>query len=522
MNEPPTSASAVLLGERDGGPLASVGRGGVVSVHDVPRPGARTTVAWWVGAEDRWHRPSIEASTRDGRLGGAPVTETLVRVPGGDVAGRAGAGRPDGVTEPSIVVEVENTTAVPVAVAWVIVSTEAVTTGPEGMSVAGVGRLALTRPAAATIRAAGEDALFERMPAGSSLPPDDRSAGDLPTDDLPTGADTRAAALVVPLPHTATGVAAFVLDGGSPASGLPRSSVPTTDRLVAGWATHRGAAPRLVSGDAARDTAYAEALSDVLVGTPDAGPVERAVIAEARARAGDLGEVGVLQELLDAQRRSGAVESPDRVAATVALVRLASAWWGAGAPLDVAERLAEPVAIACQWLTARRRGATADDPGVVDAVRGAAGLLADAGQTDAYDTLRRLAAPGPPVARDASAAATVVAAIDALVRPQPDGLELAAGWTARLAGIEAEAHDVPTRWGRCSFGLRWHGARPALLWEVDPWEGRSTPPPILTAPAIDPGWSATSASGEALLAAPAALATADDATSHAPAGGTFS
>jgi hypothetical protein len=55
-------------------------------------------------------------------------------------------------------------------------------------------------------------------------------------------------------------------------------------------------------------------------------------------------------------------------------------------------------------------------------------------------------------------------------------------------------HDLPTASGTLSFAVRWHGSRPALLWEV---EGEG--PVHLRAPGLDPAWSSTERRGEALL-----------------------
>jgi dTDP-D-glucose 4,6-dehydratase len=59
----------------------------------------------------------------------------------------------------------------------------------------------------------------------------------------------------------------------------------------------------------------------------------------------------------------------------------------------------------------------------------------------------------------------------------------------------SDVRDVVTHGGTLSFSVRWHGERPALLWE------RSGGPPAMTirAPGIDPAWSTTERSGEALL-----------------------
>jgi hypothetical protein len=48
-----------------------------------------------------------------------------------------------------------------------------------------------------------------------------------------------------------------------------------------------------------------------------------------------------------------------------------------------------------------------------------------------------------------------------------------------------------------SFAVRWHGERPAVLWEQ-----QGDPTVALFAPAIDPDWTTTQRSGETLWPAP--------------------
>jgi hypothetical protein len=63
-------------------------------------------------------------------------------------------------------------------------------------------------------------------------------------------------------------------------------------------------------------------------------------------------------------------------------------------------------------------------------------------------------------------------------------------------GGSLEVHDAPTRAAGCiSYAVRWHGERPALLWECE------RPGVRLRAPGLDPAWSTTEPRGEALLAA---------------------
>ena len=73
------------------------------------------------------------------------------------------------------------------------------------------------------------------------------------------------------------------------------------------------------------------------------------------------------------------------------------------------------------------------------------------------------------------------------------GIELAPTSRTEWRGQDFEVHDAPTRAGPLSYAVRWHGTRPALLWEVtDPR------PPVLRARAR-PAWSTTDPTGDALL-----------------------
>jgi hypothetical protein len=68
---------------------------------------------------------------------------------------------------------------------------------------------------------------------------------------------------------------------------------------------------------------------------------------------------------------------------------------------------------------------------------------------------------------------------------------LPGGWR----GQGLEVHELPTAAGTLSYAVRWHGPRPALLWEVD-----GDGPLRLRAPGLDPAWSSTERRGDALLA----------------------
>lgn len=83
-----------------------------------------------------------------------------------------------------------------------------------------------------------------------------------------------------------------------------------------------------------------------------------------------------------------------------------------------------------------------------------------------------------------------------LVGPSDDGsVTLLRDYPAGWRGQDLDVRDAPTRAGVVSYSVRWHGPRPALLWECD----RSI---RLRAPGLDPSWSTAEVRGEALLPAP--------------------
>lgn len=111
--------------------------------------------------------------------------------------------------------------------------------------------------------------------------------------------------------------------------------------------------------------------------------------------------------------------------------------------------------------------------------------------------------PGPagrPLGHDlVAAAALVMAARNLLVAERDDGLALLPVHPDGWYGGGIELHDAPTTFGRISYAIRWHGTRPALLWELAPHPGIG--PVRLTIASLDPAWSTTEPRGETLLAA---------------------
>jgi hypothetical protein len=157
--------------------------------------------------------------------------------------------------------------------------------------------------------------------------------------------------------------------------------------------------------------------------------------------------------------------------------------------------------------------------------------LVVAGDPDGLERLgARLGERGAPGSGDlgfdvAELAETRAAALAALVTDGSTGPVLVPVWARGWNGQFVEAHRVPTAWGRVGFAVRWHGGRPALLWEVersagtlDTGAGAGVGPgvvPEVRAPGLDPGWAGRGWSGEALLGEVAEVVD-PDATSTPP------
>ena len=87
------------------------------------------------------------------------------------------------------------------------------------------------------------------------------------------------------------------------------------------------------------------------------------------------------------------------------------------------------------------------------------------------------------------------------VRPVGTGgtIDLLPGMRPKWYGQSLSFSRMPAAGARMSCALRWHGARPALLWEFD---GDVPEGYEVTCRQLDPSFSSTERSGEVLLEAP--------------------
>lgn len=214
-------------------------------------------------------------------------------------------------------------------------------------------------------------------------------------------------------------------------------------------------------------------------------------VAAAVERIGRADRKGQLTDPADRQRAATALGAAaqilarrDQPAAAEQVTRLGARIGGGPAPVP-----SDPAALLAAAASTIARG----DAGALDDL---ARLLAEASATGAWSGPGR---GGRGIGHDLAASAAVITAARAiLVSERGDGLALLPVYPPTWYGAGVELHDAPTACGRLSFAIRWHGTRPALLWELDPHPDLDPVP--LSIPGLDPTWSTTELRGDALLA----------------------
>jgi hypothetical protein len=79
-----------------------------------------------------------------------------------------------------------------------------------------------------------------------------------------------------------------------------------------------------------------------------------------------------------------------------------------------------------------------------------------------------------------------------LVRRSAGTVDLLPGLPRAWAGEPVDVYRLPVGAGELGFALRWHGDRPAFLWQT-------TAPIVLSSRRLDQSWSTDASRGEALL-----------------------
>ncbi len=509
-----------------GGPAAAVDPAGLVT----PRLGG-WSLDWWVGADDRWRLPSREPAVRQSLVDSTPVVETVLRVPSGDAVHRC-FGVPG-----FLVIEVENRSPSPFALALVIRpydplgATSVATVAVEGSQVLVDGRTALilsgpSRRMAASTAASGDVAGL--VLSGAAGP---RTAPAVCHEGLAS------VAVLVPVAHRTTVRAVIPL--GGPSGGVDGRASSTA--AVRGWKAQSPGRDgvRIDVPDGQLQHAFdAACRSLLLIGPEDAAtPEEAELIRAALAATGRSTMTSDARSSAPARSSENSfvppargAEGPSGPAERGSAGPSGPAERGSAGPSGPAGRGAEgpglpPPTTAAASAIGDRPGrvatphAAARGPAGYDVVATMAAAAAEVASGDpaALGRLAWLVGVGAPTwawpdhvhprtgagsdGRGHSPAAT--AAFLLLVRdllvtePEPGHAVLLPVLPDEWRGQPVRVDDAVLSGGvRLSYAVRWHGERPALLWEAN--SGLR-----LTAPGLDARFLTDEPRGEALLSPPA-------------------
>lgn len=409
--------------------------GGVNAWGDVFVDG-QERLRWFVAADDRWYRPSRETTVRQREISGVPVVETRIKVPGGDAVQRV-----YGVADlgGAIVVEIYNDSTLPFAVAF-------------------------DRGDIATMR--------EPSPTG------------VQGIDLPTGS------VVFPVGHHATMRAAILIsDLERKISAQQLESLPSFEQVERGWLAALHVASRVDVPEASWSNILTTQRCKLLLAGGGGG-----AIAGGDGGGGDSDDGDYFLDLiLDRAERVKLGDRPgewvDEVARAAEQVLQRCAKRGSTSWLD--ER-----AILSAGMLLHRAG---EVRGQQDVERAWSRLLGSrVAETAGARADGEINSVGREAAEKYSGVRQIAWVESQLVAQRHDGVieicprGIDGGWL----GANFECHRlVASTEHLISFAVRWHGEKPALLWEVEGPAGA-----CVAASAIDREFFSSEMRGETLLA----------------------
>jgi len=415
--------------------------GGVNAWGDVFVDG-KERLRWFVAADDRWYRPSRETTVRQREISGVPVIETRIKVPGGDAVQRV-----YGVADfgGAIVVEVFNDSSLPFAVA------------------------------------------FDRGDIAAMREPSPTGVQGI---DLPVGS------VVFPVGHHATMRVAILL--GDLERNLERKisaqeleSLPSFEQVERGWLAALRVASRVDVPEASWESILTTQRCKLLL-TAGGGTTGN----------GESGSDDDFVDLiLDRAERVKLGDKADQwvdevAAATESVIRRCAKNRNA--------KWFDERAIVLASMVLNRAG---EKRGQKDIAQAWSRVVSDAVSSGDFGSVLRVDAE---VDRDQLANFSGVRQIawveSQLVAQRHDGvIEICPrGIDAAWLGANFECHRlVASAEHLISFAVRWHGEKPALLWEIDGPAGAR-----VAASAVDGTFSSVEMRGETLLSGFAAPQTA--------------
>ncbi len=454
------SVEGSVIGDLEG-PLAVVDEHGRLQTID-----RRWSFEWGVGVGDRWRIAHETAGTRRHRINDAPVYETRLRVAGGDVVQRVAVAN-DGVSR-VLVVEFENASSDAVAVALVGRAIGGqVSVSCDSASLDGRTWIRPERQAGGVIAVCGAQDPWPEIQKGPNTAPVSVRGTEV------------AAGLVTALPHRQSVKFQVVIEGKVPT----RSASPA--EVASGWLAVTADASSIEVADVDLGTAWRRILGDLVVQAGSDDP-------RSAAEAAPILDIGGLDREAD-RARTAVVALTEAghlgdTAAVAALRALISRDLRLGKNSGLDELADVLVAAAADSL----------DSNTANLLAWALEATAPRAATDA----RRLAAkvdPGvvyQPTTLAARAAGRVLGPL--IDDSRPKRIDLLAEVPSEWFGRPVDVRGFGTLWGRISFSVRWHGRRPALLWE----RIGSRDPVELRCSGLDSSWSSVERRGETLLAEP--------------------
>lgn len=489
--------------------------GGLLVLHEGSTD--EVTIDWWVGADDRWYRPDTEITTRQHLVRNAPIVQTSVRIPSGDALLTL-FGAVQGQRE-LVVGDVENRSKVPFAVALVLRGPGVRNVSVSGpvVRVDGFPLLTLPRPPQRLAGVGRGGDLASVVMSGA--------AGTA----LPAIAGASEVALILPVTHGTTLRYAALLGASSGIAlhGTPvLASLPEVHRAAAGWGIHLGRLPQVSLPDSERAAtmgAIGAALllaAEPAIADRDLSVPRRAALATALALSGCSAESGALLDGIGGfQLGNGSFDAQGAhdVLTSAHVIRAMATYASLSGDALFARSFAPTMAGAIEF--ALKRSAKGKDRRALAVLVDAARFFTVANDSAAVSQCRKAWAkagspwplpelplpPLPAVGPGGSLvpddpirlASAVVSAIRTIaVLDADDVVDIVPGFRPEWRGAKLDVRNVATPGGRLSFSLRWHGARPALLWDVEDPTGVEM---RVRCSSIDPGWGGSGPKGEALL-----------------------
>lgn len=505
----PGRGRVTRLGPLGGGAEAQIDARGAVRPSTVS-----WTLDWWVHGSDGWVAAATAPKVSQ-KLVGDAVVETTMVLPIGHIVHRTVVGVVGGV--PSAIVEVENKAGVAVALAFAVrpfvpapggspADAAGVVNGlsfdADVISVDGVAAIRTERAPVVCVASADADLW--------AAPPDPNSRGSITTADSSAGLANGVG--VWPVAHTTSLRVAVALEGDVPAG----ASVPTPDDVARGWDVHLGQGLAVEVGDTAVTDAVRRAQRMLLTLDPDDEATEAALVVVALAESGFAEAGNDWLPLLDPKAHSAH-----------SVLQAFARWQQLGGSLNLVEEYLEPIAIAAHRVHKSGR-LPAWGPWAPSALGSLAAALQAIDQPDVADRILDLHVDDRP---DLSSGDRLVELAESVRAMSPTGtwgsgsrhdqlfnsahvvidarslLVADAGPAVALLpevpvpwrGRAIEAHRIRVEGGLLSFGIRWHGRRPALFWELD---ASPDTPFELRVPGVSSEWVSTELSGEDLLPDP--------------------